>query len=62
MNITGKITGIKYKLLLSDELREIEAGEFDINILYLRHLGMVLGFVFYYDVTPNGVPGKVVGI
>jgi hypothetical protein len=31
VNITGKITGIKYKLLLSDEIREIEAGEFDIN-------------------------------
>jgi hypothetical protein len=32
MNITGKITGIKYKLLMSDELREIEAGEVDVNM------------------------------
>jgi hypothetical protein len=62
VNITGKITGIKYKLLLSDELREIEVGEVDISMSYLRHLGMILGFVFYYDFTPNGVLGKVVGI
>ncbi|HCA42032.1 MAG TPA: hypothetical protein DEP28_02125 [Bacteroidetes bacterium] len=31
MEITGKITGIKYKLILSDELKEIELNKFDIN-------------------------------
>ncbi len=31
MNITGKITGIKYKLFLTDELQKIEATKFDIN-------------------------------
>lgn len=31
MNITGKITGIKYKLFLTDELQKIEAAKFDIN-------------------------------
>ena len=54
--------GIKYMLLTSDGLREIKAGEVDINMSYLRHLGMVLGFVFYYDVTPNGVRGLMVWI
>jgi hypothetical protein len=31
MNITGKITGIKYKVLLSDNLMEIDIADFDIN-------------------------------
>jgi len=31
MNITGKITGIKYKLFLTDELQKTEAAKFDIN-------------------------------
>ncbi len=31
MNIVGKITGLKYKILLSDELKEIDAKDFDIN-------------------------------
>ncbi|MEP6513672.1 MAG: hypothetical protein ABJA79_07375, partial [Parafilimonas sp.] len=31
MNITGKITGIAYKLFLTDELQKIEAFSFDIN-------------------------------
>jgi len=31
MNITGKITGIKYKLFLTDELQKFDAGKFDIN-------------------------------
>ena len=31
MNIIGKITGIKYKILLSDELKEIGIKIFDIN-------------------------------
>jgi len=31
MEITGKITGIKYKLFLTDDLQKIEAKKFDIN-------------------------------
>ncbi len=31
MNITGKITGIKYKVHLAEDLRKIEAASFDIN-------------------------------
>lgn len=31
MNITGKITGIKYKINLADDLQKIEATAFDIN-------------------------------
>jgi hypothetical protein len=31
MNITGKITGIKYKVHLADDLQKIEATDFDIN-------------------------------
>lgn len=31
MNITGKIVGIKYKVLLSDELKQFEIKQFDIN-------------------------------
>jgi hypothetical protein len=31
MNITGKITGIKYKILLSEELKEVDIKDFDIN-------------------------------
>lgn len=31
MNITGKITGLKYKILLSDELKQVEIKDFDIN-------------------------------
>lgn len=31
MNITGKITGIKYKVHLADDLQKIEASDFDIN-------------------------------
>jgi len=31
MNITGKITGIKYKVYLADDLQKIEATSFDIN-------------------------------
>ena len=31
MNITGKITGIKYKLFLTDELQMVDAAKFDIN-------------------------------
>ena len=31
MNIAGKITGLKYKILLSGDLKEIDAANFDIN-------------------------------
>lgn len=31
MNITGKITGIKYKIFLSDTLKEINISDFNIN-------------------------------
>lgn len=31
MNITGKITGIKYKILLSEELKTILFENFDVN-------------------------------
>lgn len=31
MNIVGKITGLKYKILLSEELKEIDIKDFDIN-------------------------------
>lgn len=31
MNILGKITGLKYKILLSDELKQIDVKDFDIN-------------------------------
>ena len=31
MNITGKIKGIKYKVLFSEELQEIALNIFDIN-------------------------------
>jgi hypothetical protein len=31
MNITGKITGIKYKILLAEELKEVDIKDFDIN-------------------------------
>jgi hypothetical protein len=31
MNITGKITGIKYKILLAEELKEVGIKDFDIN-------------------------------
>jgi len=31
MNIVGKITGIKYKVLLADDLKEIDIEDFDIN-------------------------------
>lgn len=31
MNIAGRITGLKYKILLSDDLKEIDAADFDIN-------------------------------
>ena len=31
MNIVGKITGIKYKVLLTDDLKEINIEDFDIN-------------------------------
>lgn len=31
MNIAGKITGLKYKILLSDDLKEIDVANFDIN-------------------------------
>ena len=31
MNIVGKITGIKYKVLLADDLKEIDIESFDIN-------------------------------
>lgn len=31
MNITGKITGIKYKVYLADDLQKIEVSDFDIN-------------------------------
>lgn len=33
MNITGKITGIKYKVHLSDDLQKIQATAFDINVV-----------------------------
>ena len=32
MNIVGKITGIKYKVLLADDLKEIDIENFDINV------------------------------
>ena len=31
MNIAGKITGLKYKILLSDELKEVNIRDFNIN-------------------------------
>ena len=31
MNINGKITGIKYKVILSDDLKDIDIKKFDIN-------------------------------
>lgn len=31
MNIKGKITGIKYKIILSDDLKNIDIKKFDIN-------------------------------
>ncbi|MCA1624887.1 MAG: hypothetical protein LC768_03150 [Acidobacteria bacterium] len=31
MNIAGKITGLKYKILLSDNLKEVGIENFDIN-------------------------------
>jgi hypothetical protein len=31
MNILGKITGIKYKIILSDDLKDIDITKFDIN-------------------------------
>ena len=31
MNIVGKITGIKYKVLLTEDLKEVEMKDFDIN-------------------------------
>ncbi|MEK6616742.1 MAG: hypothetical protein AABZ32_11655 [Bacteroidota bacterium] len=31
MEITGKITGIKYKLFLTDDLQKVDAKKFDIN-------------------------------
>ncbi len=31
MNIVGKITGLKYKILLSGELKEIDIKDFDVN-------------------------------
>lgn len=31
MNIAGKITGLKYKILLSEELKEVDIKDFDIN-------------------------------
>ena len=31
MNIIGKITGIKYKVLLSEDLKEVAIKDFDIN-------------------------------
>ena len=31
MNIVGKITGIKYKVLLAEDLKEIDIKDFDIN-------------------------------
>ncbi|MDR0304342.1 MAG: hypothetical protein LBH98_06195 [Chitinispirillales bacterium] len=31
MEITGKITGIKYKALLSEDLQTVEINKFDIN-------------------------------
>jgi hypothetical protein len=31
MNITAKITGIKYKVVLSDDLKEVDIKKFDIN-------------------------------
>ncbi len=31
MNIKGKITGIKYKLVLSDDLKEVDFKKFNIN-------------------------------
>jgi hypothetical protein len=31
MNIAGKITGLKYKILLSEKLKEISIKDFDIN-------------------------------
>ena len=31
MNITGKITGIKYKVFLADDLQKVQAASFDIN-------------------------------
>lgn len=33
MNITGKITGIKYKILLSDELKIVAFESFDVNVM-----------------------------
>jgi hypothetical protein len=31
MSITGKITGIKYKIHFADELQQIDFTEFDVN-------------------------------
>jgi len=31
MNIKGKITGIKYKVILSDDLKDVDIKKFDIN-------------------------------
>jgi hypothetical protein len=31
MNIAGKITGLKYKILLSEELKEVDIKDFDVN-------------------------------
>ncbi len=31
MNIAGKITGLKYKILMSDDPKDIDAENFDIN-------------------------------
>jgi len=31
VNIVGKITGIKYKALLAEDLKEIDIENFDIN-------------------------------
>jgi hypothetical protein len=31
MNITGKITGIKYKVILSENLKNVDIKNFDIN-------------------------------
>ncbi|MEI6436982.1 MAG: hypothetical protein WCP32_19325, partial [Bacteroidota bacterium] len=31
MNIIGKITGIKYKVILSDDLKKVDVNKFNIN-------------------------------
>ena len=60
MNIKGKITGIKYKIFLSEDLQTVEIDEFDINKTHSFCLlkDGLLKMILYSNLCEVEVDGK----